>query len=324
MPMLVTFEDLQSNLVESDFDPALDIHIEYYKTNMKTYKIKGGAKDYMDIKDPERFEIAVARQPSVNKEFLDYFPNLKLVHIIGHGFECCDLEEIKKRGIVLAGCSGLYSGHMAEDVIMRMIMLSRHTLQAMEKQRSKIWELERPLPAMEGSTVTILGAGSIGQNIAKRLSTFGMTIRGVVSHKRPLEYFDEVYGADEMKEAVKNADFVVDCLREDATTNNVVNEELISAMKDGVYFINVGRGSTVDEDALIAALKSKKIAAASSDVFKKEPLPAESEFWTLPNFFLTPHNSGGHHIGAGDDRRKWISANVTAFLTGGELKGRIV
>lgn len=314
MPYLVTFEDLQSNLVEEDFDPSLGVKIERYATKAN-YK-DPNQKEYHSIKDPERFTIAVARQQSVNKPFMDYFPNLKFIHIIGHGYESVDAEEVKKRGIILCNCGGLYSGHMAEDCIMRMIFLSRRSLVLLENQRNKVWKLERPLPKFEGSTVCILGSGSIGRALAEKCQALGAHVVGVASKAREIPHFDKVYGAEDRKEAVKGADYVVNLLRDDPTTDNYVNAELIDCMKDGVIYVNVGRGSTQDDDALIAALKSGKIAAGSSDVFKKEPLPADSEYWTLPNFWVTPHNSGGHHIGAGEDRRKWIAYNVSEFIKG--------
>lgn len=324
MPMLVTFEDLQSNLVPEDFDPAAGIEIERYPTSdVKTVKQRGQT-DYLAIKNPERFEYTVARQQIVTKEYLDYFCNLKFIHLVSQGYEWVDLEEVKRRGIVLCNMQGVYSSHMAEDVVMRMIFLARKTFCTLENQRDKKWELVRPLDALFGCTAVILGAGTIASEIAKRLVSFDMNVIGIARSEREAPYFKKIYSVDKLGEVIGQADYIIGCLPKDDSTKNMVNRELISKMKDGVYFVNVGRGSTVDEAALLEAMNSGKIAGASCDVFQQEPLPQDSPFWTQPNFLLTPHNSGGHYKGAGLQRRQLIGKNISNFILGRPVVNRIV
>jgi phosphoglycerate dehydrogenase-like enzyme len=324
MPYVVAFEDFSLSLSLEDFDPLSNVTLVTYPTidHEKAYNYE--LKDYMQIKNPEKFEIAVVRKNTICKDYLDYFCNLKFVHITSAGIDGLDINSLKERGIVLANVTGLYSGHMAEDVIMRMIFMTRRMFEVIKQQQNKEWKLISPLGALFDATVTTIGAGSIAIEIAKRLKAFNTKVIAVAQTARKSEFFENVYGIEDIKKAVEQADFVVCCLPQTANTNNIINRDLFNCMKDGVYFINVGRGNCVDETALLDAMNSGKVAAASCDVFQTEPLPVNSPFWTQKNFLLTPHNSGGYYSGANLQRRKFIGRNISNFILEKPIDNKIV
>ena len=324
MNYVVAYTDAFDPLRQSDFDPKANVSLLTYPTTDESKAFDYGLKDYLQVENPERFVCACVRKMTVDQDFLNYFPNLRMLQIISAGYEKMDLEEIRRRGIVLCNVRGLYSGHMAEDIIMRMIFLSRKTYLAIQQQREHIWHLIKPIGALMGSTVVFIGAGSIATETAKRLQPFDVRVLGVARTERDQPYFEKVFSFDHVGEAVSQADYIVCCLPQDASTNGIVDNAVFNMTKPGAFFVNVGRGTAIDEEALYQALKSGKLTAASSDVFQKEPLPPESPFWDMPNFLITPHGSGGFYWGAGLQRREFVAKNISRFLMGEEVENRVV
>ncbi|MFM7369657.1 MAG: D-2-hydroxyacid dehydrogenase, partial [Sphaerospermopsis kisseleviana] len=141
-------------------------------------------------------------------------------------------------------------------------------------------------------TLLIIGAGGIGQEIVVRAKAFGMRIFGSSRHPKPLPNFDKVVGANDWKELLPAADFVVIATPLTAETKGIIDVETLRLFRPDSYLINIARGGIVDESALIQALQEGLIAGAALDTVFIEPLPAESPLWTLPNVFITPHCSG--------------------------------
>ncbi|MEO6725182.1 MAG: NAD(P)-dependent oxidoreductase, partial [Blastocatellia bacterium] len=127
---------------------------------------------------------------------------------------------------------------------------------------------------------------------------------------------------DELEKHLPLADHIINILPASAATRHFVNAELLAAMKPGALFYNIGRGSTVDQPALIAALESGKLAAAYLDVTEPEPLPPDHPLWTAPNCFITPHTAGGH-IGERDRLVRHFLENLRRFTTGETLNDRV-
>jgi phosphoglycerate dehydrogenase-like enzyme len=143
--------------------------------------------------------------------------------------------------------------------------------------------------------VAIIGAGKIGSQIGRIASAFGMRVIAVVnqpSHARKAELSaEDVLGQDRLLQVLPRADYVVICTPHTPKTEGMISAAAIAAMKPGVVFVNIGRGQLVDEQALIAALRSKHIAFAAVDVAMVEPLPADSPLWDLPNVLISPHSA---------------------------------
>jgi len=168
--------------------------------------------------------------------------------------------------------------------------------------------------------VLVVGAGPIGQAIGRSCRGLGMRVRGVARTARPREgEFEAILGIDELVDAVRWADFVVDALPATPETRHAFGEEAFAAMSPSTRFVNVGRGSTVDEEALVRALREGRLAGAALDVFEEEPLPASSPLWSMSNVVVSPHMSG--------DFAGWREAvvelfveNLERYLTGRPLR----
>ena len=152
--------------------------------------------------------------------------------------------------------------------------------------------MPQKLTELNGTNLLIVGYGSIGEEFAKRAKVFGMRVRGITrSGKGDTSFVEKILPANQLHEALSEADYVVIAAPETAETKHLIGPAEISRMKRGARLINVGRGSLLDEAALIAALESGHLAGAALDVTGIEPLPENSPLWKAPNLFITPHTS---------------------------------
>ncbi len=161
----------------------------------------------------------------------------------------------------------------------------------------------------------VVGVGVVGIAIGQLLKAFGMHVVGVTRTPRAVEGFDEMVPTDRLHEAVRDADFLINVLPANADNALLFDRALFAAMKPSAYYISAGRGQTVDEAALMTALREGWIAGAGLDVFQTEPLPADSPFWELPNVFVTPH-LGGYTSEYEDLIMPLIIENMRRFLAG--------
>ena len=194
--------------------------------------------------------------------------------------------------VVLTNATGVFGVSIAEHLIMGALMLLRKMPHYMARQREKAWQRAEGLRFLCGSRVTILGTGDLGGTFARYCAALGAHPAGVSRTGAQKEPFERVFPSDQLAEAVKNADIVAACLPGTRATEGIVSAEVIAAMKPGVLFLNAGRGSTVDEDALISGLRIGHIGGAVLDVFRQEPLPESSPLWEMDQVILTPHMSG--------------------------------
>jgi phosphoglycerate dehydrogenase-like enzyme len=141
-------------------------------------------------------------------------------------------------------------------------------------------------------TVVIVGTGLIATELARRCKAFGMTVIGVTQSPRSLDSFDRMFHRSQLHEAPSQGDFLVLLAPLTAETRGMIDAGVLAAMKRTAFLINVGRGATCDEAALIAALRQKKIAGAGLDAFAVEPLPEGHPLWHLDNVMITPHIAG--------------------------------
>jgi phosphoglycerate dehydrogenase-like enzyme len=208
-------------------------------------------------------------------------------------------EVAKKAGlvetdIVVTTASGVYSGPLAEFVVMAMLQHAKGLERLRRDKAERAW---RPAHAdtLEGKTLCIVGIGNIGRAIAGRARPFGMRILGVkrtVHDEDPARnHADALYGTDRLHEALAEADYVAVTLPGTPETHHLVDEEAIRSMQKGAYFVNVGRGAAVDERGLVEALREGHLSGAALDVFEVEPLPRESPLWELDNVIISPHST---------------------------------
>ena len=249
------------------------------------------------------------------------YPQLRWVQSISAGVESCaaNTQFNNKRVIAMNGAAT--SGPaIAEWVIGSMFLLQRHFQQYYLLQQNKEWPEWREKVAegyeINGKTMLVVGLGGIGKQIAWRAKALGMTVLATRNSSRNgPEYVDYVGLSSELSALAKRADVVVNSAPLTDKTRGIFNQEFFKDMPSNAIFINIGRGGSVVQDDLIAALKQGDIRAAALDVTSPEPLPVESELWGLPNVFITPHHSSRTDESA---LRRWvlIKENMRRFVAG--------
>ena len=227
-----------------------------------------------------------------DKDILKKARSIKWIQALSAGVETYPMEEIKKRNIILTNGRGIHKIHMAEYAICMMIMLARNMHTMINNMNEGKWERRINQGEIYGATVGIIGLGSIGMEIAKKAKFMGMEVIGVKGSKANLEYVDRIFMPEEMSKVFKESDYIINLLPSIESTSKLIDEKYFSIMKKDACFINMGRGSTVNEDDLVKALKEGRIRAAASDVFSTEPLPEDSPLWTTDNMIITPHICG--------------------------------
>lgn len=201
-----------------------------------------------------------------------------------------------ERGIVITNGKGTNSPNIAEHVIAMMLAFARDLPKFYRDQTRKHWRRwddgTKSIFELGGQRVLCLGTGKIGQEVARRLTAFDCELVGASRSGRDVPGFQRCVSFDELESELAEADSVVSSLPFTPATDKIVSKEFIFQMKPGAHFYNVGRGRTVDQDALIEALQSGHLAGAGLDVTTPEPLGADSPLWNMENVILTSHTAG--------------------------------
>ena len=195
-----------------------------------------------------------------------------------------------RRDYLLTNVRGIFGPWMAEYVMGYAIMHERLGWQRYRAQQEQRWEPALP-GTLRGRTLGILGVGSIGAAIARAARFFGMRTLGYTVRSEESEHIDQYYHAGELLALAQQADYLVAALPSTAASRHLIDAAVLRAMRRHAVLMNVGRGSAVDEDALVQALREGWIAGAVLDVFQQEPLPPEHPLWTLPNVIITSHTA---------------------------------
>jgi phosphoglycerate dehydrogenase-like enzyme len=214
--------------------------------------------------------------------------------------------------VVITNMRGAITSQVAEFAVMMILAFGRRLPEIVSLQKEKHWLSNKEkwltfIPhELRDSTVGIIGYGAIGRQVARLLKPFKATILAVkkdVLHPEDTGYtregmgdphgdfFERLYPIEALSSVLEESDFVVMALPLTESTNHLMNASAFEAMKPSAYFINVGRGGLVDEEALINALQESKIAGAGLDVFSEEPLSEDSPLWEMPNVIISPHMS---------------------------------
>ncbi len=184
-----------------------------------------------------------------------------------------------------------YAEPIAEWIVMMLLIGCRQLTGLFEQYQAKTWRMRTDLIELAGHHVVFLGTGNIARQAVKRLKPFGVEIVGVNRSGRRVEGFAETYPLTELNSILATADAVVVCLPQTGETENLIDQTVFSAIKDDAIFINISRGSVVDETALLTALQAGKFKFCALDVVKQEPLDSASPLWDFPQLLITPHNS---------------------------------
>lgn len=193
--------------------------------------------------------------------------------------------------LVVTNGRGIHTEPIADYVLTAMAMLQSDFPGLLRDQAARRWR-RRPVVALAGHTLGIVGLGAIGQEIARRAKVCGMEVVGLRRSGAPMADVEQMYRPEEMPRFLPRCDFVVLAVPETDATRTMIGAGEFSAMKRTAFVINIARGSIIDEPAMVAALTRGTIAGACLDVFAVEPLPADSPLWTLENVIVTPHIAG--------------------------------
>lgn len=236
-------------------------------------------------------DILITYGEDLTSEVIAKCTNLKWIHVISAGLELMPFPAIAERGILVTNARGIHKGPMAEYTLGMILMFSRRFVELYQNQMKATWDRTIRIDELAGQTLGVIGAGSIGSEIAIRAKAFGMKTLGLATTAREQEGFDRVLDGSGMDELLTTSDYVVVITPLTEATKGLIGEREIGLMKPTAVLINIARGHVVDEAALLTALQEKKIRGAGLDVFVEEPLPADHPFWGLDNVVVTPHLS---------------------------------
>jgi phosphoglycerate dehydrogenase-like enzyme len=301
-----------SERLRSDFPQLNIVHLPDYKR--------------LDAEIPDA-EILIAW--SVRVEQINAAKKLRWIHSPAAAVHTLIFPELVARDIVITNARDVHGPVVAEHVIALIFALAKKIPGAVELQQKHVWGQqllwdERPrVREVAGATLGLVGLGSIGRPVVKSAKALGMRVVAVREHpEKGTDGADTVLGPAQINEVFRQADYVVLAAPITDNTRAIANAERLALMKPDACLINVGRGPLVDEAALAAALRAKKIGGAALDVFPKEPLPQDSPLWDLPNLLITPHT-------AALTDRLWerhyalFSENLRRYLAGQPLLGAV-
>jgi D-2-hydroxyacid dehydrogenase (NADP+) len=266
-----------------------------------------------------RIEIAVRHAPL---SMLERAPLLRWYH---HWYAGVDWLErhpgIREGGATVTNSSGVHAVSVTEHILSMMLAFARNLHLNIRAQARREWRNETmdALFELAGRRVLVVGLGVIGAHFAHAARSLGMDVAAIRHHPdRASDAAKRVYGPERLHEELGGADFVVVILPATQETRKLFSEREFDAMKEGSYFINVGRGSIVDEPAMVEALRRGRIRGAGLDVFETEPLPADSPLWGMEQVIITPHTGG---FTPEYFRRSWaiFSENLTRYVEGRPL-----
>jgi phosphoglycerate dehydrogenase-like enzyme len=253
--------------------------------------------DYKGV-DEEIVDAEIVIAWSIRPEQIARAKRLRWIHSPAAAVHQLIFPQLVNSDIILTNAREVHGPVVAEHVIALIFALAKKIPGSVRLQEKRVWGQqilwdEQPrVREVAGATVGLIGLGSIGRAVAKSAKALGMRVIAVREHpEKGNEGADAVFGPAQIDEVFRQSDYVVLAAPVTTSTKAIANAERLALMKDDACLINVGRGPLVDETALSAALREKKIGGAALDVFPKEPLAADSPLWDVPNLLITPHTA---------------------------------
>ena len=204
------------------------------------------------------------------------------------------LTDLDRRDYTLTGVRDVFGPQISEYVMGYLLAHELKVVERLKQQRQQIW-FDSPSGILHGKRLGIMGTGSIGAHIAQMGKAFGQTVTGLSNSGTALPVFDEVFPVSQIDRFLDGLDYVVSTLPQTDDTNDLLDRAALARLPAHAYFINVGRGNVVDDDALVAALENNELAGAALDVFDVEPIRKHSPLWTTPGLSITAHIAAISH-----------------------------
>ena len=262
----------------------------------------------------------------VTREMFLAARSLRWVQSISSGVDSFMYEEFRDSDVVLTSEKGLVGEHLADHAFGLLLMLTRQLATAL-KLGPDAWnhrpEMRRQEIELTGTVMGIFGFGGTGRAMARRAAAFGMTVNALDRDPAPTSVeVDAVWGPDRFEELLETSDVVSVCCPLTPETRDRFDAAAFARMRRTAYLVNVTRGEVMVEDDLADALESGEIAGAALDVAPREPLPADSRLWALPNVVMTPHTAGASQFRAARNLDRFVE-NLARFRAGEPLEGVI-
>ena len=216
---------------------------------------------------------------------------VRWVHATSAGVDALMIDPIKHSDIVVTNARGIFDRGIAEYVLGALLLFAKDTLTNLALQAENRWQ-HRETRLLKGSRALIVGAGSIGREVATELRAMGMEVIGTARRARQDSAFDRVHRQQDLPALLGDADYVVITAPLTPDTEGLFDAAQFRRMKPGAILVNVGRGAIVSTDALFQALQTGRLGGAALDVFEQEPLPADHPLWDQPNVMLSAHMAG--------------------------------
>lgn len=197
---------------------------------------------------------------------------------------------LDRTGITFTTSSGVHARPLADFCTMAMLMFAKDYFSMQRDQRARHWE-RTCAEDLSGKTLAIIGVGNVGLEVARQAKCFDMRVLGMARATTEAPNVDRFYTRAQLHDMLPQADYLVIIAPHTPETENMIGAAELALMKPTAVFINIARGTLVDEDALIAALREGRLAGAALDVFRTEPLPPDSPLWNMPNVIVSPHSA---------------------------------
>ena len=271
------------------------------KFEIQRYWESDNKADFLTSNSNVRF-LATNGHDGCSAEIMDALPKLEIISCYGVGTDAIDLQAAKDRGIRVTNTPEVLSDAVAELALGMMLGLCRRIVDADQFIRDGKWTSEGyPLTGeLTGSTIGILGLGRIGKEIARRAQAFKMQ---VVYHGRTEQRFEPFPYYADLEEMARDVDWLVAVVPGGDSTTKLVNRNVLKALGPKGAVVNLGRGSLIDEAAMIELLKSGELGGAALDVFEEEPKMSE-ELWSMPSVVLSPHQ------GSATEKTRWAMGDL--------------
>jgi len=219
-------------------------------------------------------------------------PKLRWVHTASAGVDGLINDMVRQRNITLTNSAGVYAAPIAEWVLLALLMIVKRAPEMFAAQQAQRWANQGDYDELTGKTLTILGAGGIGAEIAQRAAVFGLRVWAINRSGAAVPHTERVVSGEHWRVVLPETDFLVLAAPLTSATYHIIGASELKALPQHAWLINIARGALVDEPALIAALQSGRLGGAALDTFEQEPLPGDSPLWTMPNVIISPHHSG--------------------------------
>lgn len=216
---------------------------------------------------------------------------LRWVHATSAGVDALMFPALAQSDIPVTNARGIFDRGIAEYVLGAILLFAKDFMGNLRLQQSRYWQ-HRETELIDAREVLVVGAGSIGREVASLLRAAGMRVYGTARSDREQPPFEHVYAQEKLPELLPSADYVVITAPLTAETEGLFDAEMLRSMKPGARLINVARGPIVKTDDLVQALQEQVIDGAALDVFEEEPLPAGHPLWQMPQVMISAHMAG--------------------------------